>query len=164
MIANVFCNMSIGFFTGFIILIITNQKNKYVYQNNLKIEKIKKIITEIRNYEIKIIKLPELGKIGILELTDIYYDLLYLLESIKDININYFENYNFKELVDDYNSCIAKLSKITNKLCIGVDEYKMHYEEDLAKKMRIMYTLGYMMKKDLDEMEKDNSELNSTIL
>lgn len=165
-ISNIFCNMSIGFITGFVILVITNQKNTFIYKNKIKIDKIRKILEESREYEIKIINYGALNEIPIIELIYIYADLCNLLTSINELDNNYFNiyKYDLESIIKDYDNNLEKLSEVTYLVNINKKEYEEYYSKDLSKKMVIIYKLRSKLRSDLEALEKDNETLNTSLL
>ena len=161
-LSNVFGNMSVGFITGFVLLLITNKKNAILYKNNNCITEIKNILSYIREIEIKIINYDGLEKLSNLDLLDTYSDLSNILERIHEFNSNYFEKkqYNFEDMQKDYDERLNKLCLVRE---ISKEVYDKKYSEDLAEKMCILYKLRWELRKELEKLEMENEKMNISI-
>ena len=84
-------NTCVGLFTGFFVLIITNLKNSFIYQNNRKIKELRDIIDKSRDYEIKILNFKGMKEVPVIELIYIYADLASLFTDINNYDNNYYD-------------------------------------------------------------------------
>jgi len=164
-IATIFGNMSIGLFTGFVILLITNSKNSYIYQNNYKINKLQDILDKSLDCETKIFNFKPKSEISKTELVYVYTDLANLFSDINEYNSSFYikNNLTYEELIEDCNNVITMLSTPSNKITITNKEFDK-YDWDLSSKMVKIIKLKREIRKEFKTLLEDNEQLHKSIL
>lgn len=165
-LATIFGNMSVGLITGFVILLITNLKNSLIYQNNLKINELRSIIDKSREYEIKILNFKGKKEVPVIELIYIYADLANLFTDINNYDTAYYDknSLNCKEIVNECNDIVGKLSDIMHIVNIDNKKYEKDFDSDLSSKMVKIFKLRRDIQSDLKNIEKETESLYKSIL
>lgn len=169
-IQNIFGNISAGMITGLIIAILSNIKNKYIYENTMKMKKYQSIIDKSHNIIITQINLQTKSEITVLELIYLYSDIYnnikdyYEIEE-KNIKIGFNKTkYKWEEIDINTNKRIAELSDIMYENIMSIDKYKSEYQLELGEIIADMHILQIYLKKDLEFIVNDTEKLSKSII
>lgn len=164
-IRTLFGNTCVGLFTGFFVLIITNLKNSFIYQNNVKIKELREIIDNSRDYEIKILNFKGMSEVPVIELIYIYADLNNLFTDIKKYNCELYNKYDFscEELINSCNEKVGELSEVMSEVNVSNKFYDKSFDGDLSSKMIKVFTLRRDLQIDLKNIEKETEKLYKSI-
>lgn len=159
-------NTCVGLFTGFFVLIITNLKNSFIYQNNRKIKELRDIIDKSRDYEIKILNFKGMKEVPVIELIYIYADLASLFTDINNYDNNYYDKnkLNCKKIVDNCNNKLGELSDMMYIVNVENKRYIKEFDGDLSSKMVKLFKLRRDLQIDLKNIEKETEKLYKIII
>ncbi len=162
LISDILGNLSMGIITGLIILFITNYKNSLIYKNDLKIKKLRTMIDNSKNYEIKTYEFKNTKYVNVLELIYLYADLSNLFKEIEEYNKDiYIKNKCECEILRD--ACVERLGELSDVIHKVHIDYKQ-YERDLDSKMFEVFKLRRSLQTDLQLLEDETSKLYKSIL
>ena len=170
-IKNILGNIFAGLITGEVIAILSNLKNKYLYENTKRIKHYQEQINKSQDIILTQINLQTKEKITIVELIDLYteiYNNLKIYYEIEDIKIKECINNINKDWIEidkEITKIIEDLStKMMQENSISLDNYKRIYQSNLANFIWNIHSLQESLKKDLYSIIDDTEKLSKSII
>lgn len=170
-IKNILGNILAGLITWEAIAILSNLKNKYLYENTKKIKQYQEQINKSQEIILTQINLQTKAQITIVELIGLYteiYNNLKIYYEIKDINIKKSIsklNKDWKEIDKEITRKIQDLSKkIMQENSISLNNYKKVYQRNLANFIWNIHSLQESLKKDIDYIIDDTEKLSKSVI
>lgn len=169
-IKNLLGNIFAGLITGLIIAILTNIKNKYIFENTKEIEMYKDILNKSKIIIKEQVNLQNKEEIPILELINLFADIHNELEECYNIVCNSknelfkLEKFNWKEISKMCTDKIGELSDEVHEINISFAKYKEDYQKDLSSLIVYLHKFNLIIAKRLKDVINDTESLNKSII